>query len=77
VIKSDVEGADYSILKGMRGTIRKLKKKPMILCEIAWGQRSTPFGMKRLRYSNGSSKMDINTVTILGQKLWHSTINHG
>jgi len=37
-IKIDVEGAEYQVLRGMIGTLRKAPHLPPILCAIGWGQ---------------------------------------
>jgi len=42
VIKLDVEGAEYRVLTGMKNTLSRLEKKPVIICEIGWGKNSHP-----------------------------------
>lgn len=42
VIKIDVEGAEYLVIEGMKRTLARLNKKPIILCEIGWGCNSHP-----------------------------------
>jgi FkbM family methyltransferase len=37
-IKIDVEGAEYQVLRGMLGSIRKWRPLPVVLCEVGWGQ---------------------------------------
>ncbi len=38
VIKIDVEGAEYLVLRGLLPALRTWEKRPPILCEIGWGQ---------------------------------------
>lgn len=42
VIKIDVEGAEFRVLKGMRRTIARLARKPVIICEVGWGPNGHP-----------------------------------
>ena len=37
-IKVDVEGAEYKVLRGMLGSLRKWHPLPLVLCEVGWGQ---------------------------------------
>jgi FkbM family methyltransferase len=37
-VKIDVEGAEYMVLKGMLGSLRKWHPLPVVLCEVGWGQ---------------------------------------
>jgi FkbM family methyltransferase len=37
VIKIDVEGAEYLVLRGLLPSLRTWEKRPPILCEIGWG----------------------------------------
>lgn len=67
LIKIDVEGAEYSVLKGMRETIRNLKKKPIILCEIAWGAKEHPFWNEEVEafewlFKNGYKRFDYYSI---------------
>lgn len=38
LIKIDVEGAEYKVLRGMRRTLNRIKRKPHIFMEIGWGK---------------------------------------
>jgi FkbM family methyltransferase len=38
LIKIDVEGAEYRVLRGMLGSLRKWHNLPIILCEVAGGK---------------------------------------
>jgi FkbM family methyltransferase len=42
VIKIDVEGAEYLVLRGLLPSIRSWEKRPPILCEIGWGAAGHP-----------------------------------
>jgi FkbM family methyltransferase len=37
-IKIDVEGAEYKVLRGMLAALERWSPRPVILCEIGWGQ---------------------------------------
>lgn len=37
-IKIDVEGAEYKVLRGMLGALEGWSPRPVILCEVGWGQ---------------------------------------
>lgn len=67
VIKIDVEGAEYRVLKGMRHTISKLKRKPVIICEVGWGLRGHPHWEKEIEefewlFQNGYQRVDYNVT---------------
>ena len=38
LIKIDVEGAEYMVLRGMFDSLRKWHPLPVVLCEVGWGQ---------------------------------------
>ncbi|MFQ5718498.1 MAG: FkbM family methyltransferase [Acidobacteriota bacterium] len=38
LIKIDVEGAEYKVLRGMANSLRAWQPRPVILCEVAWGR---------------------------------------
>ena len=48
LIKVDVEGAEYLVLKGMLGCLRRWRPRPVVLCEIGWG-RSHPAWEEEVR----------------------------
>lgn len=37
-VKIDVEGAEYRVIRGMRRSLETWTTRPVILCEIGWGQ---------------------------------------
>jgi len=39
VVKIDVEGAEYRVLRGMLDSLKAWSPRPVILCEIGWGNR--------------------------------------
>ena len=38
LIKVDVEGAEYRVFRGMMQSLREWSPRPVILCEVGWGQ---------------------------------------
>jgi FkbM family methyltransferase len=42
VIKIDVEGAEYLVLRGLLPALRSWDTRPPILCEVAWGAQGHP-----------------------------------
>jgi FkbM family methyltransferase len=65
VIKIDVEGSEYRVLKGMQGTLQRLAKKPVIICEVAWGPGSHPNWNEEVEafewlFRNGYQRIDYN-----------------
>ena len=48
-IKIDVEGAEWMVLNGMMGKLASDSKKPVILCELGWGNKHPQFNeVKRI-----------------------------
>lgn len=65
LIKIDVEGSEFRVLKGMQGTLKRLAKKPVIICEVAWGPGSHPNWAEEVEafewlFSNGYQRTDYN-----------------
>lgn len=68
VIKIDVEGAEYLVLEGMKRTLARLNKKPVILCEIGWGCNSHPEWEREKAifewlFENGYERCDYNVTS--------------
>lgn len=65
LIKIDVEGSEFRVLAGMQGTLKSLSKKPVIICEVAWGPGGHPNWAEEVRafewlFSNGYKRVDYN-----------------
>ncbi|MCC6954950.1 MAG: FkbM family methyltransferase, partial [Deltaproteobacteria bacterium] len=65
VIKVDVEGGEYKVFGGMRKTLQRLAKKPVILCEIGWGPTAHPNWDQEVEafewlFANGYERFDYN-----------------
>ena len=65
VIKIDVEGSEFRVLKGMQGTLKRLAKRPVIICEVAWGPIGHPNWNEEVEafewlFSNGYKRVDYN-----------------
>jgi FkbM family methyltransferase len=65
VIKIDVEGWEFKVLKGMQQTLKRLAKKPVIICEVGWGPGSHPFWEEEKQafewlFQNGYERTDYN-----------------
>jgi len=66
-IKIDVEGAEFKVLKGMKDTLMRLAKKPVIICEIGWGKDSHPNWDEEVEifewlFNNGYKRFDYNSI---------------
>jgi FkbM family methyltransferase len=42
VVKIDVEGAEYLVLRGLLPALKRWDERPPILCEIGWGAKGHP-----------------------------------
>jgi len=67
-IKIDVEGAEFNVLKGMKNTLTRLEKKPVIICEVGWGKNSHPNWEEEVEifewlFNNGYKRFDYNNIT--------------
>jgi len=65
VLKIDVEGAEYRVLGGMKRTLARLRRKPVILLEIGWGPNGHPAWDKEVEifewlFQNGYQRFDYN-----------------
>jgi len=65
LIKIDVEGAEYRVLKGMQKTLARLRQKPVILCEVGWGPNGHPNWAEETAafewlFENGYERCDYN-----------------
>ncbi len=63
VIKIDVEGAEFRVLRGMRRTLERLAVKPVILLEIGWGPGGHPHWTEEIEelewlFSHGYERVD-------------------
>ncbi len=82
VLKIDVEGAEYRVLTGMKQTLAKLKKKPVILCEFGWGPKGHPAWDKEVEifewlFQNGYQRFDYNvpgTSDVVILPLQHNSV---
>jgi FkbM family methyltransferase len=66
-IKIDVEGLEYKVINGMKKTLLKLDKKPVILCEIGWGKNSHPNWDEEVKtfewlFNNGYQRFNYNEI---------------
>jgi FkbM family methyltransferase len=67
LIKIDVEGAEFSVLKGMKKTLTEFVLKPHILLEIGWGKDKHPFWNEEAAvfewlFENGYERFDYNSI---------------
>ena len=67
LLKIDVEGAEYRVLSGMKETLSRLDKKPIIFCEIGWGSKMHPnwheeCEMFEWLFQNGYRRFDYNAI---------------
>lgn len=67
LIKIDVEGAEYRVIEGMKKTIKKLHKKPLLFVEVGWGKNQHPFWDREVEcfewlFKNGYKRFDYNGI---------------
>jgi len=67
LMKIDVEGAEFSVLKGMKKTLKKLDKKPHLLLEVGWGKNNHPYWDEEVAvfewlFDNGYERFDYNGI---------------
>lgn len=65
VMKIDVEGFEYKVLRGMKKTLARLRFKPVIICEVGWGPASHPHWEEEVAafewlFCNGYRRTDYN-----------------
>lgn len=62
LIKIDVEGAEYKVIEGMKKTLKSLKNKPLIFCEIGWGKNHPHWNKEKeifeWLFNNGYQRID-------------------
>lgn len=68
LMKIDVEGAEFNVLKGMKETLKRLDKKPHILLEVGWGKDNHPCWDEEVSifewlFDNGYERFDYNNIT--------------
>jgi FkbM family methyltransferase len=68
VIKIDTEGAEYRVLKGMRGYLARAQPKPTLLIEVAWGPRKHPKWQEEMEafewlFAHGYRRNQVATIT--------------
>jgi len=68
LIKIDVEGAEFLVLKGMKEILERLDKKPHILLEVGWGRCNHPFWDQEVAvfewlFHNGYERFDYDGIT--------------
>lgn len=68
VIKIDVEGNEFRVLEGMKGTIKNLCRKPVIICEVGWGVDSHPYWDREVAafewlFSNGYERINYDITS--------------
>jgi FkbM family methyltransferase len=67
VIKIDVEGAEYLVLRGLLPAIRSWEKRPPILCEIGWGAQGHPAWDQELAVFAELTELGYRPTTLEGE----------
>lgn len=67
VIKIDVEGAEYLVLRGLLPSIRSWAKRPPILCEIGWGATGHPAWKEELAVFGELLELGYRATTLEGE----------
>jgi len=65
-IKIDVEGAEFRVIRGMKDTIKAMKKKPPIFIEIAWGSHHPNWEEEKVElkwlFDNGYQAINLESL---------------
>ncbi|MET0999721.1 MAG: FkbM family methyltransferase [Marmoricola sp.] len=67
VIKIDVEGAEYLVLRGLLPALRQWDKRPPILCEIGWGAEGHPAWKEELEVFAELEALGYRPTTLEGE----------
>ena len=67
VVKIDVEGAEYLVLRGLLPAIRTWDPRPPILCEIGWGAKGHPAWKTSSQCSRSSKQLGYRPTTLEGE----------
>lgn len=73
-IKIDVEGLEYKVLRGMLPQLRAWATKPVILCEVGWGQ-SHPAWSDELAVFNELKHMGYKVSNLDGESIDLETLS--
>lgn len=67
VIKIDVEGAEYLVLRGLLPALRSWDRRPPILCEIGWGAARHPNWADELAVFAELTSLGYRATTLKGE----------
>ncbi len=67
VVKIDVEGAEYLVLRGLLPAIRTWDPRPPILCEIGWGAKGHPAWNDELAVFEELKQLGYRPTTLEGE----------
>ncbi|NNE10946.1 MAG: FkbM family methyltransferase [Ilumatobacter sp.] len=68
LVKIDVEGAEYRVLRGMMSALERWQPRPAILCEIGWGT-SHPDWQSELEVFEELSDLGYEVVDLSGEPI--------
>jgi FkbM family methyltransferase len=75
VIKIDVEGAEYLVLRGLLPALRSWDKRPPILCEIGWGATGHPAWDQELAVFGELLELGYRATTLEGEPVVLEEVN--
>lgn len=75
VIKIDVEGAEYLVLRGLLPSLRTWDKRPPILCEIGWGAAGHPAWQEELAVFAELTELGYRATSLEGEPVVLEEIN--
>jgi FkbM family methyltransferase len=67
VIKIDVEGAEYLVLRGLLPALRTWATRPPILCEVGWGADGHPAWMEELAVFEELRRLGYRPTSLTGE----------
>jgi len=67
LIKIDVEGAEYLVLRGLLPALTSWTRKPAILCEIGWGREGHPHWEQELEVFDALAALGYRTCDLGGE----------
>jgi FkbM family methyltransferase len=74
VVKIDVEGAEYRVLRGMLPAIATWQPRPVILCEVGWGS-GHPAWQEELEVFAELTGLGYRPVTLAGEPVEIATLD--
>lgn len=69
LVKIDVEGAEYKVLRGMIGSFKNYKKLPLLVVEVGWGKNSHPHWDQEIAVFKEFLELGYKTVDVTNNEI--------